>query len=299
MNALLLQFKALADATRLRIMAILLHHELNVNELVAVLDMGQSRVSRHLRILAESGLVQWRRDGLWVFYRATAEPTHTLVALLKDILAPDEADTARLDGIRRASEQERTRLFDNLAPQWDEARREIIEKFPLEEEITARVPEGVIADLGCGNGVLLSHLVSAERQLIGVDQSAQMLEEARHRFGTAKADLRLGALPHLPMKENEADAVVLSLVLHHLADPEQVFPEVQRVLKRHGQLIITDLLRHDREDFRSRFGHRWLGFDPEEIRQSLEAMDFADIQTDTHSLPSGLELFILQARVKE
>ena len=176
----LVYFKALSDETRLRLVHILLHYELSVNELVRILGMGQSRVSRHLKILTEAGLLTSRRDGLWVFYAATrcGEASDFLQAMGPFL----HTDTAMREDLAMAAQilEERalkTRQFFNaIAEDWDELNREVLEDFDLPAAVLAAVPEGcrVAVDLGCGTGAVLERLLPASRSLIGVDGSARM-----------------------------------------------------------------------------------------------------------------------------
>ena len=163
----LVYFKALSDETRLRLVHILLHYELSVNELVRILGMGQSRVSRHLKILTEAGLLTSRRDGLWVFYAATrcGEASDFLQAMGPFL----HTDTAMREDLAMAAQilEERalkTRQFFNaIAEDWDELNREVLEDFDLPAAVLAAVPEGcrVAVDLGCGTGAVLERLLPA------------------------------------------------------------------------------------------------------------------------------------------
>ena len=226
----LVYFKALSDETRLRLVHILLHYELSVNELVRILGMGQSRVSRHLKILTEAGLLTSRRDGLWVFYAATrcGEASDFLQAMGPFL----HTDTAMREDLAMAAQilEERalkTRQFFNaIAEDWDELNREVLEDFDLPAAVLAAVPEGcrVAVDLGCGTGAVLERLLPASRSLIGVDGSARMLEMCRRRFNPVdlanenRISLRIGELDHLPLRDQEADFACINLVLHHLSD---------------------------------------------------------------------------------
>ena len=227
----LVYFKALSDETRLRLVHILLHYELSVNELVRILGMGQSRVSRHLKILTEAGLLTARRDGLWVFYAATrcGEASDFLQAMGPFL----HTDTAMREDLAMAAQilEERalkTRQFFNaIAEDWDELNREVLEDFDLPAAVLAAVPEGcrVAVDLGCGTGAVLERLLPASQSLIGVDGSARMLEMCRRRFSPVdlanenRISLRIGELDHLPLRDQEADFACINLVLHHLSDP--------------------------------------------------------------------------------
>src|SRR4030042_2555204 len=156
-------FKALADPTRLRIMHLIIERELNVNEIVQILKTGQSGISRHLKILADSGLVRCRKDGLWSFYSAAGEGERTdLLRLLKSVLArepPLKADGKAAGQVMAKRQKEAQQLFDSLAPRWEEMKREVLGDFDLNEAILRQIPRTPTAvDLGRGTGDLLQAL---------------------------------------------------------------------------------------------------------------------------------------------
>lgn len=298
--------KALADPTRLRLMNVLCRHELSVNELVAALGLGQSGASRHLRILAEAGLVDARRDGQWVFYRAAADgPGRELAACLRPFLDADADADPDLAADLRAARQvmagrsaDSARFFNAIAPDWDRMRHALLGGFDPAPEILARMPEcAAAADLGCGAGDLLKALLAKARTVVGVDNSPSMLELARRRLpDAARASLRLGDLMHLPLREAEVQAAVLCLSLHHAPDPAQALAEAGRVLAPGGVLLVLDFTRHGREELREQYGDRWLGFDPEEMRSWMEAAGLGQARSARITLLSGLTLVLMTAR---
>ncbi|MBR2609653.1 metalloregulator ArsR/SmtB family transcription factor [Desulfovibrio sp.] len=304
----LVYFKALSDETRLRLVHILLHYELSVNELVRILGMGQSRVSRHLKILTEAGLLTSRRDGLWVFYAATrcGEASDFLQAMGPFL----HTDTAMREDLAMAAQilEERalkTRQFFNaIAEDWDELNREVLEDFDLPAAVLAAVPEGcrVAVDLGCGTGAVLERLLPASQSLIGVDGSARMLEMCRRRFSPVdlanenRISLRIGELDHLPLRDQEADFACINLVLHHLSDPGEGLREIRRSLTTGGHLFVADFLQHHDETMRSRYGDRWLGFDEERLQERLRQAGFDVLSCTRQAVGRGLFLLLVQAR---
>lgn len=300
-------FKALSDETRLRLVHILLHYELSVNELVHILGMGQSRVSRHLKILAEAGLLSSRRDGLWVFYSATTdgEPRAFLRAILPFIRA-DAGMRADLTAAARVIDERarRTRQFFNaIAEDWDELNREVLGDFDLPGAVPAAMPEGcrTAADLGCGTGAVLERLLPGAGKLIGVDSSARMLEICRRRFPPAdladdgRISLRIGEMDHLPLRDREADFAVINLVLHHLSDPAGSLREVRRILAPDGRLFVADFLRHDDETMRARYGDRRLGFDEAQLDEFLQRAGFRVESLVRQPVGRGLTLLLITA----
>lgn len=293
--------KALADETRLRLTFLLREHELNVSEILKVMGMGQSRISRHLKILAESGLLECRRDGLWAFYKAVESgpaagflEAAAKVAQKESIIATDLKAAAQV--LRERAESTK-RFFDDIAHDWDNLNREVLGSLDLRAEILARMtPVKVAADLGCGPGVLLEGLASKAERAIGVDNSQRMLEQAERRFGdNDRISLRIGELRHLPLKDWEADFAVLSLVLHHFPKPLEVLRETARVLKYEGRLVVADFLKHDNEAMRSEYGDRWLGFEPGQLNDWLDRSRFEVASQTVFDVNKGLQVVLLEA----
>ena len=302
----LLRFKALSDETRLRLVQILLHYELSVNELVRILGMGQSRVSRHLKILTEAGLLLFRRDGLWVFYAVPQNGEgHAFLRAVMPFVRVDalmQADLATAAQILEERASKTRQFFNAIADDWDELNREVLEDFDLSSAVSAAVPDGcgTAVDLGCGTGAVLSCLLARAHHLIGVDGSARMLELCRRRFsaedlGSERVSLRIGELSHLPLRDHEADFACINLVLHHLSAPEEILREIRRILSPGGHLFVADFLRHEDETMRSRYGDRWLGFEENELAAFLERAGFALLQRQHQPVGRGLTLLLLRA----
>ncbi|GAB6037325.1 metalloregulator ArsR/SmtB family transcription factor [Fundidesulfovibrio butyratiphilus] len=293
-------FKALADETRLRLVRLLARHELNVGEIVAALAMGQSRVSRHLRILVECGLLRVRRDGLWAFYAPAqsgraSELLAALAPFLQDLDHGQDLDRAAQVMALRA--QETRRFFNAVAGRWPDMRREVLGGLDLEGLLMDRVPTCAVAvDLGCGPGGLVAALARKAERVIGVDASSAMLERARETNPGHAVSLRVGELEHLPLADAEAEAAVLSLTLHHLSDPGAALVEAGRVLAPGGVLVVADYLKHDNEDLRKRYGDRWLGFSPEELSDWLGRAGLRPEKTDHIPVNMGLTLGVTVAR---
>jgi ArsR family transcriptional regulator len=298
-------FKALSDETRLRLLHLFLHYELNVNEIVTVMGMGQSRISRHLKILVDSHLLTSRRDGLWTFYSAVTEGDgHGFIEAVKYLFRQDAVFAEDLEEARRVLEErskETVRFFDSIAEDWEKLKREIIGNVDLNRLILENVPDSDTAvDLGCGTGDLLEALKEKANRVIGVEKSPRMLDAARRRFAGPgnNFDLRMGELEHLPLREGEADLAVISMVLHHLPEPAKALREVHRVLKKGNAFILVDLLSHELEGMRERFGDRWLGFSKEETGKWLKNAGFKIEKTEYFDLKKNLKGFIVVS-VKE
>ena len=294
-------FKALADETRLRLVRILMRHELSVGEVVAVLGMGQSRVSRHLGILVGCGLLASRREGAWTFYSAAgAGREKDFLAALGPWLdaAGPEADLAAVDAVLRERRQETRRFFNAIAPDWVTLRREVLGPVDPADLIREVMPGKVslAADLGCGPGELLPVLAERAAAVIGVDSSPSMLSLAERRTAGLPVGVRMGELEHLPMADGEADFVVICLTLHHLPDPAAALAEARRVLTAEGRLVVIDFTPHEDEAMRRRFGDRWLGFSREKLFEWLDRAGFVPGTWSEHSVNKGLCVARLLAR---
>ena len=288
-------FKALGDETRLRLLNLALFQEFNVYELMTILDMGQSRISRHLKILSDSSLLISRRDGLWVFYRAAdSGDGNKLIQAISYLFRPSELleqDIERAEIFLQEGRKESSRFFDALAPDWDALKSTLLADFDLQAEILNQLePCRTAADLGCGTGSLLPGLLSKAERVIGVDSSPKMLEQAGK--GDNRIELRLGQLEHLPLREGEVDCVLINLVLHHLPTPLIGLQEAARVLSAGGRLILVDFYQHSHERLRSEFGDRWLGFSSVDIDGWIRDSGFRLQDHNHYPLKEGIQLFI-------
>ncbi|MDR2076028.1 MAG: metalloregulator ArsR/SmtB family transcription factor [Desulfovibrio sp.] len=297
-----LSFKALADETRLRLLHILNRHELNVNELVLILEMGQSRVSRHLKILSAAGLLIWRREGLHVFYSTPREGgQRALIEAALPFAREDPrftADAAMADGMIEERAHKTRQFFNSIAEDWDKLSREVLGSFDLAGAVTGRMPScRVAADLGCGTGNVLAAMLDKAMTLIGVDGSPRMLELARRRFANAgeRVSLRIGDLTHLPLRDAEADFAAMNMVLHHVSSPLEVLREIQRILAPGGRLVLTDFQRHSDERMRADYGDRWLGFDAGTLHAHLAKAGFRVASSETAPVERSLSLHIITA----
>lgn len=295
-------FKALSDETRLRLLHIFTHYELNVNEIVDIMGMGQSRISRHLKILADAQLLTFRRDGLWTFYSAaTRGEGHRFSEAVKYLFDDDPIFAKGLEKVKQVLDErsrETVRFFDSIAEDWEKLKREIFGDIDLNGLILQNIPPSdTIVDLGCGTGDLLGLLKEKAGRVIGVEKSPRMLEEARRRFADQETgiELRIGQLEHLPLREAEADLAVINMVLHHLPDPLKALQEVHRVLKKGNTFIIVDLLTHNQENMRERYGDRWLGFSETEMKNWLDSSGFSIKKMESFDLKKKLKGFLIIA----
>ncbi|MEW6078677.1 MAG: metalloregulator ArsR/SmtB family transcription factor [Thermodesulfobacteriota bacterium] len=282
------KLKSISDETRLRLLHLLQHHELNVNEVVTVMEMIQSRVSRHLKILVASGLLQSRRDGGFVYYSGAVNDENALLtALVRQSLENEPVcrnDLDRAAALIRERQTRTKRFFESVAATWEDRKSEVLGDLDLNRIIAEKIGKpAVVADLGCGTGSLMLALKQRAETIIGVDSSPGMLEQARLRTGTVPGiNLRLGELEYLPMRDREADAAVMNMVLHHVSEPVKVLAEANRILKEGGLFIVADFDKHAKEAVREKIGGAWYGFSRREMEGWLAGAGFS---------PDGLERF--------
>ncbi len=295
--------KALADETRLRITLILWHYELSVNELVGLLNMGQSRISRHLKILTDAKILQTRRDGLWAFYKVCNENDKLLLGYIaKNILSDIQTDLDMASKIVEERAIKTKQFFNAIADDWDELNKKVLGNFSLADTIIKYIPKNchTAVDLGCGTGEVLGKLLDSSQFVIGVDGSARMLELAKRRFNNqdiaTKLSLRIGELDHLPLRDSEANFACINLVLHHLSEPSIAISEISRILGQNGLIFISDFVQHEVEAMRQNYGDRWLGFSKEILEQYLLNSGFKILSYDIQPVDLNLELHLLLAQ---
>jgi ArsR family transcriptional regulator len=276
-------FRALADSTRLRILILLRAMELAVGELAQVLGQSQPRVSRHVRILIEAGLVERRKEGSWVFLSLgqteRVEPLFTLLDRWERVDGePRQAatDAARLAAVRAERAAAAERYFASHASEWDELRSLHIAESEVEAAIARALedkPVGRLVDIGTGTGRMLELFAPEAKGALGVDRSPEMLRLARVKLAQAglAADLRQGDMYALPIESAFADTVIIHQVLHYAQQPAAAVAEAARLLTPGGRLLIVDFAPHDREELRDRDAHARLGFSDEAMLRYLSS----------------------------
>jgi ArsR family transcriptional regulator len=272
LNPLSALFHALADPSRLRIVALLRSMELSVGELAQVLGQSQPRVSRHVRILADAGLVERRKEGSWVFLQladgAHAEP---LFGVIERWSTPDAqalfgGDLTRLEAVRADRAEAAARYFAVHAEAWDSIRSLHVAESEVEQAISAALgdgPLGRLVDIGTGTGRMLELFGPQAETAIGIDRSSEMLRLARVKLastGLRGASLRQGDMYALPLPDSSADVIILHQVLHYAQAPAHAIAEAGRVLAPDGRLLIVDFAPHEREELRETDAHQRLGF---------------------------------------
>jgi ArsR family transcriptional regulator len=306
-KALLAWMESLADATRLRLLRLLERHELGVAELCDVLQLPQSTVSRHLKVLLDQKWTRSRRQGTNHLYRTTLDeldPAARKLWLLAreqtEAWPASKQDRLRLDHLLREKQSEAQAFFAGTAGEWDKLRTELYGRAFSDTALLSLLPPNmIVADLGCGTGLTLDRLAPFVHQAIGIDNSPAMLKAATKRLAHHKnVEVRRGDLTAIPLDDASVDAAFLILALTYIPDPAPALKELARILKPAGRCTIVDLLPHDREDFRRQLGQTRLGFAPEDLTQLLYSAGLKQITV--HPLPpepnaKGPALFLATA----
>ena len=306
---------ALSDPVRLRILRLLEREELAVGEVARVVQLPQSTVSRHLKMLAEGGWIAKRADGTATYYRLTLDDLHASargiwIAVRELIRSPEakksgmdpEEDSRRLASVLAERREDSQGYFGRLAGQWDEIRTELFgSRFTALGLLNLLTREWVVADLGCGTGNCSEILAPLVRRVIAVDQSQPMLAAAKKRLeGFKNVEFVAGELTDLPLKDSSVDVGVCMLVLHHVEKPTQALAEMRRVVRPGGMALIVDMVEHDRAVYRHSMGHRWLGFSEPQMNGFMASAGFdkaryAPLTSDTNAKGPGL--FVCTAQV--
>ena len=292
--------QALADPTRLRILSLLRRMELSVGEIAQLLGQSQPRVSRHVRILADAGAVERRKEGSWVFLTlADKERTAPMFTLIDGWADPESAavfdrDAARLEGIRADRTEAASRYFAAQAEIWDSIRSLHVAESEVEQAIgraLAERPLGRLVDVGTGTGRMLELFGPAADQSIGIDRSSEMLRLARAKLEAAgiATSLRQGDMYALPLDDGSADTIIIHQVLHYAHSPASAIAEAARVLSPGGTLLVVDFAAHERDELRATDAHIRLGFDDAAMAGWFNA---AGLNTDLIEHLEGGELTV-------
>jgi ArsR family transcriptional regulator len=279
--------RALSDPTRLRIVALLERGELSVNELQEITRMGQSRISTHLGLLQESGLLASRREGKRTFYHiaaqggpAAGEFIQLAVRGAKE-LPEHGGDQLNLKRILVRRAEQAQLYFNQVAGRFDRSYGPGRSWQAFGQMLLRLLPPLVIADLGAGEGLLSELLARRARKIIAVDNSEKMVAYGADKAKKNKLknlEFRLGDLENPPIQPESVDLVVLSQALHHAADPKKSIASSHKILRAGGQIMILDLLQHQFEQAHDLYGDRWLGFAETDLQTWLEAAGFKKIE---------------------
>jgi ubiquinone/menaquinone biosynthesis C-methylase UbiE len=304
METLLRGLRAVGEASRLRLLHLLAQGELNVTEITQILGQSQPRISRHLKLMCDAGLLDRYREGSWVLFRLKdsgtgAKLAHAVVELLPDHAAQFRRDVEQLKAVREARAEEAQRYFKANASNWHELRALHVSEEEVEAAWLKLVGEGridTLVDLGTGTGRVLEVLARYARQAIGIDASREMLAIARanlEKSGLRHTQVRLGDVNTLALADRYADLVTIHQVLHYLDDPVRALSEAARILKPGGRVLIVDFAPHDLDFLREEHAHRRLGIAADHMtgwlqRAGLDLAHFSTLKPPKKTAKTGL-----------
>lgn len=302
--------QSLSEPIRARVLRLLDRTELTVADLCATLQMPQSTVSRHLKVLGDEGWISSRRDGTSNFYRMMTGELEASQKKLWQVVKPQsvleataDQDDVRLEqvlALRRSRSQE---FFSSSVDKWEKLKTELFgNRFDAWTIGALADPQTVFGDFGCGTGALSHLLAPWVQRIIAIDNSSSMVQAARKRLKDfPNVEVRKGELDDIPIEDDALTLGLASLILPYMDDPEAAVHEMSRVTKSNGMLVLVDLLPHDRSEYRELMGHLWMGFSSEQMEQWLRASGWEQIQA--FSLPpdpeaKGPGVFVVKATAK-
>lgn len=292
MDVLLSGLRAAAEPSRLRLLALCAHAELTVSELVQILGQSQPRVSRHLKLLCEAGLLDRFREGTWAFYRISerarcAELARVLIDLIPEGDAALALDLQRLEAVKRANSDRAAAYFRRNAEEWDKIRTLHVAEDAVETVLAELFPPSGMKDfldIGTGTGRILELFGPRVEHGVGIDMSREMLALARANLQEANlrnCQVRQGDMYQLPFSDESFDGVVIHQVLHFAEDPAEAIAEAGRALRPGGRLVVVDFAPHNLEMLRDEHAHRRLGFNDSEVSRWFELAGLSSDKTVT------------------
>lgn len=276
LESVLAGLRGAGEETRLRLLALCARGELTVTDVTRILGQSQPRVSRHLKVMEEAGLLERFREGAWVLYRLAYDgPGAALARAIVPLLDPDDPvlalDLQRLGALRAERDAEAAAYFSRNAEEWDRIRSLHVDDAEVERRLLALLPPesaGELLDVGTGTGRMLALYGPHVERAIGIDRSREMLAVARmnlDRAGLANCMVRQGDMYQLPVPDAAVDSLIVHQVLHFAERPAEALAEAARVLRPGGRLVVVDFAPHALEDLREAHSHRRLGFADKEV----------------------------------
>lgn len=301
LNSLLNVLKAAGEETRIRILALFKGGELTVTELATIMRQSQPRISRHLRLLCEAGLLERHREGTWIFYRLAdlGEQADLVNSIMNYIPYQDQIlqhDQKRLEEVKKTRDLKAASYFQENAANWDKIRSLYVPERQVEDyllEITNNLEIETLLDVGTGTGRMLKLFSPHTKQGIGIDLSHEMLGVARSHLennAITNMQIRHGDMYDLALMDGSMDLVLFHQVLHFADDPLAAIRETARILRPDGIVIVIDFLPHKNEKLREEHAHRRLGFSEEEINEWCR---ITDLKITTTKVMRGKELDLL------
>jgi len=295
---LVLALKAAAETTRLRILLLLAAGELNVKDLTQILGQSQPRISRHLKLLAEAGLIERFREGSWVYFHVSDRSVGGQLArrILETVDTRDPVlrrDSERAEALKREREASAQTYFREHAADWDRIRTLYVSETAVETAIETALdgpPLKMLVDLGTGTGRMLEVLAGRYARGLGLDVNQSMLAYARSKLKTSgldHAEVRHGDIYNVALPDGAADGVIIHQVLHYLSEPAHAIREAARVLAPGGRLVIVDFAPHEIESLRESHAHERLGFEAEHVtawmkEAGIEGVEVRTLEPEKH-----------------
>ncbi len=282
--------KAAGEPTRLRLLHLLQQSDLTVSDLVDILGQSQPRISRHLKLLTEAGLLERYQEGAWAYFRLTDQGLGSgIVNSIVEQVDPTDGqivrDNEHMEKVRRRIAEQAAEYFSQNASQWHEMRSLHVDETRVEEamrEIVGPEPFEAMLDLGTGTGRMLELFSDHYERAVGIDTSRDMLAVARTRLNDAnlaRVQTRQGDMYHLPISKQSFDLVTIHQVLHFLDDPRAAIDEAAKFVREGGRLLIVDFAPHHLDFLQREHAHRWLGFDDGQIRDWFVEVGLAPVNS--------------------
>lgn len=294
-------FKVIADETRLKILVLLENSEFTVSEMVQILELHQSNISRHLNQLRDAELVTDRREGTLVFNRWSdklrqSQDIHSLLKEAWSQIPGMDSLQLKINTALDARKGQTQKFFDEIAGEYHNLMAPGGGSEALLNGLSWCLNAEHAVDIGCGEGELSMLLAQGCKQVTAIDLSPKMLNyvqgQATER-GLSNIHTAEGDVDNLPLASESCDLVFMSQVLHHSPQPAKAIQELSRILQPQGRFVLIDLMQHDQEWMRDKLGDLWLGFEPEEVLRLVEDQNFEQIQFQKMSIENGLPLFLI------
>ncbi|XZE20454.1 ArsR/SmtB family transcription factor [Pirellulaceae bacterium SH449] len=279
--------QSLSDPIRARLLRILDRSEMTVAELCLVLQLPQSTVSRHLKVLSDEAWVTSRREGCSNLYRMRAREVDPAQRRLWEVVSGEcvhrptaDQDEARLEQVLESRQSRSQTFFSTSAEKWDRLRSELFGyRMDVWMLCATLSPDSIVGDLGCGTGVLSQTIAPWVAKVYAVDSSTAMIQAARKRLkDRGNVEVRKGELTSLPLEDEQLSVALMSLVLPYVPTPQHVFDQIHRVTRNGGRLVMLDMVPHDRSEYRESMGHMWQGFSESQICSWLQQANWKDIR---------------------
>lgn len=292
----------LGDMVRLRTLRLLDQEELSVGELASVLQLPQSTVSRHLKLLSDGNWIVKRTAGTASLYRMSEQSVDEAALKLWNTVKQSlgktsslDQDDARLIEVIAIRHTDSKAFFGQVAGEWDSMRHQLFgDAFTSQALVNLINPDWIVADIGCGAGNVAQYLAPVVKKVIAVDREPAMLDAAKKRLASFNnIDFHQGEITNIPIKDQQVDAAIVFLVTVYLEQPNDAIKEVARILRPGGIVLIVDLVSHDRETYRHTMGHQHLGFDEKQLQDwqtqsGLKDLRYTRLRPDTAGKGPGL-----------